>query len=372
LIGGMPRPRPPFLHKDTSRHGKTRWYVRPHIGNGERGARIRLPDEYGTPAFWDAYNSALRGEPPKKERAKPAAGTLKWLIERYRASGSWRELAPLTRKQRENIFLHVCKTAGEVVAAKIEKTHIIAGRDRRAETPAAANNYLKTMRALFAWAVENDLLAFDPTRDVKRLKVKSEGFYTWTEEDVQAFELRYPIGTRERLALAILLYTGLRRGDACQLGRQHIRNGVILMRTEKTGVQVAIPVRPELKAVLEASKTGDLAFIVTRTGEPMSKFGFGNWFGAAARAAGVPGNAHGLRKAGATRLANHGATERQLNAIYGWADGSRESARYTQKADRERLARDGMAKFGENETRISMDAPVSQVRTGDWKTKQNQ
>jgi hypothetical protein len=71
---------------------------------------------------------------------------------------------------------------------------------------------------------------------------------------------------------------------------------------------------------------------------------------------------------GATRLANNGATARQLNAIYGWADGSQESARYSQKADRKRLVRDGMAKFGENKTGF-YGAPVSPVRTGDLKAK---
>lgn len=361
----MPRPRPPFLHKDTSRHGKVRWYYRPHVGDGQRAKRIRLPDEYGTPEFWAAYKAAAIGEEPETERTKaPRVGTLSWLIERYRGSGEWAGLKPLTQKQRENIFLKVKDTAGDKPASKIEKRHIVAGRDRRAATPAAANNYLKTMRALFSWAVEAGYLRDDPTKDVKRLRIQSDGYYTWTTDDVAAFERRWPLGTRERLALAILLYTGLRRGDAARLGRQHIRNGVILMRTEKTGAQVVIPVLPELQFVIDASKIGDLAFIVTQAGQPMSKFGFGNWFGAAARAAGVPGNAHGLRKALATILAERGATERQLNAILGWSDGSRESATYTRAADRQRLARDGLGIMaGWNESGNSMDSPTPQVRT---------
>lgn len=379
----MPRPRPPFLHKDVSRHGSVRWYYRPHVGEGKRAARIRLPDDYGSPEFWAAYEAATRGETPTPARAKgPASGTLAWLIERYRSSGAWQDLKPLTRKQRENIFRKVCETAGGERAADIERCHIVAGRDRRAKTPAAANNYLKTMRALFSWAVEEKHLTSDPTSDVKRLKVKSEGFYCWTDEDVAAFERRWPIGTRERLALAILLYTGLRRGDAARLGRQHMRKVVSRddygrpyevkifdLRTEKTDAHIVIPVLPELEAIIAASATGDMAFLVTQAGAPMSKFGFGNWFGAAARAAGVPGNAHGLRKAGATRMANNGATEAQLNAIFGWSEGSRESATYVRAADRERLAREAIGKLaGRNETWISMDAPRSQVRPSNRKS----
>lgn len=350
MIEGMPRPRPPFLHKDTSRHGKTRWYVRPHIGEGLRGPRIRLPDAYGTPEFWDAYHEALAGKRRTVDAAKPSTGSLRWLIDLYRGSAEWQHLSLATRKQRENIFLHVCETAGGVAAGEIAKSHIAAGMDRRASTPSAANNYLKTMRSLFSWAVDSGVLTANPTLGVKRLKVRTSGFYAWTEDDVQAFERRWPIGTRERLALAILLYTGLRRGDAARLGRQHVRNGVISLRTEKTGSLVEIPILPVLQSVIDASKTGDLAFIACNDGRPMTKESFGNWFKEAAKAAGVPGNCHGLRKAGAARAAANGATEYQLNALFGWADGSREAAVYTKAANRRKLALAGVSALsGKNE-----------------------
>jgi integrase len=47
---------------------------------------------------------------------------------------------------------------------------------------------------------------------------------------VTAYEKRWPIGTRQRVWLDVLLYTGLRRGDAVRLGRQHIREGVAIRR----------------------------------------------------------------------------------------------------------------------------------------------
>src|SRR5690606_29151965 len=116
-------------------------------------------------------------------------------------------------------------------------------------------------------------------------------------------------GTRERLAYDILLYTGLRRGDASQFGRQHIRDGVATVRTAKTGEVVVFRILPPLQESIDKTSTGDLTFIVAaKTGHAMSKEGFGNWFSAACREAGVPGSAHGLRKAGATRAANNGAT----------------------------------------------------------------
>lgn len=65
-------------------------------------------------------------------------------------------------------------------------------------------------------------------------------------DDVQRYERHWPIGTKERVWLGVLLYTGLRRGDAVRLGRQHVRDGVATIRTEKTGVTVTIPILPVL------------------------------------------------------------------------------------------------------------------------------
>jgi integrase len=142
----------------------------------------------------------------------------------------------------------------------------------------------------------------------------------------------------------LALYTGLRRGDAAKLGRQHVKDGIITIRTEKAGTLVVIPVLPELAAVIAASKTEDFAFVAQPDGQPMRKESFGNWFKDACKAAGVPGSCRGLRKAGATRAANNGATELELNAIFGWT-GSRQAINYTRAANRARLARQAMEKL---------------------------
>ncbi len=206
---------------------------------------------------------------------------------RYRDSAAWAALSMATRRQRENIFKHVIDSAGSFAFASIDKADIAAGRDKRAKTPAQAYNFLKAMRGLFQWGCEARFVKTDPTQGVKGVPVKSEGFHVWTEDEIERFEERWPIGTRERLALAILLYTGLRRGDAARLGRQHVRHGVIPIRTEKTNTQVAIPILPELKTVFDASPTGDLTLIARHDGQPMAKEGFGNWFKDACKGAGV-------------------------------------------------------------------------------------
>jgi integrase len=356
VILDMPRQRPPHLSRELTRHGRTVWYVR--VG---KGPRVRLRALYGTPEFAAEYDAAVANRP--LERAPPANGTLLWLLERYRETTSWTELSSATRRQRENIFRHVMADAGREPFKAITRKHIVAARDRRKDTPAQARNFLDAMRGLYRWALEADHVRIDPTAGVTNPgRKKGPGFPKWTELEVEAYEHRWPIGTRQRVWMAVLLYTGLRRGDAVLLGRQHVREGVASMRTEKSGemITVTLPILPELARVLEAGPTGELAYICGATGGPLTKESFGNAFSEAARAAGVNKSAHGLRKVGATRAANNGATVAELEAIFGWSGGGMASL-YTREADRARLAKGAMSKLA-NDPETSTPAPSNEVR----------
>jgi integrase len=360
----MPRPRPPHLHRETSRHGKPVWYVR--IG---KGPRIRLRADYGTIDFEAEYQAALTGA-PRAQKGGPAAGTLAWLIDRYRETGAWTGLSAATRRQRENIFLHVLEGAGQQPFNKITEQTIIAGRERRAHTLAQARNFLDAMRGLFKWAAKTKHVKTDPTINVKNPpRKKGDGFIPWTEEHVAAYGRRWPIGARQRVWLDVLLYTGLRRGDAVRFGRQHVRDGVGSIKTEKSGfaLSVTLPILPVLSETLAAGPCGDLTFIAGERGQPLTKESFGNLFRRACKAAGVPGSAHGVRKIAATRAANHGATVAQLEAIFGWSGGTMASL-YTRSADRQRLAVEAMHKLA-NDDRTSIPAPSHQVRAAGEKSK---
>jgi integrase len=102
------------------------------------------------------------------------------------------------------------------------------------------------MRGLFRWAVKARLVRADPSADIEDPVLKIKGFPIWSEEAISAFEARWPVGTRQRVWLDVLLYTGLRRGDAVRLGRQHIRNGIVTLKTEKTDTEVTLPILPVL------------------------------------------------------------------------------------------------------------------------------
>jgi integrase len=362
----MPRPRPPHLQHEKTRHGNYVWIVR--IG---KGPRIRIRETYGTPEFEVAYKAAVNGDSPQPAPQRAAKGSLKWMIDQYRGSGAWLGLSRATRRQRDNIFKHIIASAGHEAASDIKRKVIVAGIERRKKTPSAARNFLDTMRGLFEWALEAEHVKADPTTGVKAPKrPKTKGFPKWTEDDVAKYEARWPLGTRQRVWLDVLLYMGFRRGDAVRAGRQHLRNGIVAMRVEKGGEQVTvtIPILPILQATLEAGPVGDLAFICGERGGPLTKESFGNMFSEAARAAGVRKSAHGVRKAGATRAAENGATVSELEAIFGW-EGGKMASLYTREADRARLSKGAIGKLVRTPDEQATPAPCEVVRAAPPKSQ---
>jgi integrase len=134
---------------------------------------------------------------------------------------------------------------------------------------------------------------------------------------VHRFEARHPVGSKARLALALLLLLGVRRGDLATLGRQHVRDGWIRFVPAKTRYRCREmsekPILPPLAGIIAASPIGGLTFLETEFDKPFTPAGFGNWFRARCNEAGLPQcTAHGLRKAGASIAAENGATDRQL------------------------------------------------------------
>jgi integrase len=342
----------PYLISDRDRHGVTRYYVR------RRGRKIRIREKLGTDAFIEAYSEALRALDPRaadhREAIKHAsAGTLGWLAACYFASTDFKRLDPISQRTRRAIIEECLREPRKPRSSDLMRecpvnvlsaAHVKMLRDRKAATPGAANNRRKWLSSMFGWAVENGLMLMNPARDTRRLKYASDGFHTWIVEEVRQFEKRHPIGTKARLALALLLYLGVRRGDVVTLGRQHIKDGWLRMVPRKTRHKrleaSEKPILPVLAQILAESPTGDLTFLVTEFGKPFTANGFGNWFRDRCDEAGLPHcTAHGLRKAGATIAAENGATDRQLMALYDWTS-EKQANTYTAAANRKRLAGD--------------------------------
>lgn len=328
----MPRPRKPYVQKETSRHGKIVWYFR-------RGKekRIRLPGVFGSKEFNDAYQAALLGQPIQAHE-RPHQSTMRWLVDRYFESGRYSQLRPNTQRNHRLMLESICKTGGKRKFAATTPSDVRSGMTRRESTPHMAAAYVSVMRALFEFAKDSGWVKTNPVADdIKAKQGKSDGYHTWTVEEVERYQARHPLGTQARLALDIFLYTGLRRSDAVKLGRQHIRGSTISIRAGKNGAEITIPLLSPLAKSIEATSSGDLVFLKNTLGRPWASNSFGYWFADRCDEAGVPGRAHGLRKAGATIAANNGATAFELTAMFGWSSVKMAEV-YTRKADRVRLA----------------------------------
>ena len=337
-----------YLVRDTDRHGNERIYLR---RKGEK--KIRMHCETGTQEFLEEYLYILTNKQPMKKaevqpviRPQTRKESMAWLCLQYMACAKFKLLSPSTQTVRRRTIDRICEKHGKKPYSLLEPRHIRMFRDEKADRPGSANNDLKVFKQLFAFAVEYDLATNNPAKDVPYFKASSEGFHSWTPEEVKQFENHFSIGTKARLAFSLLLYTGQRRSDIVKFGTKHMEDGWLSFTQEKNRirkpVKLSIPILPELQHVLDKSATGQTAFLLTEFEKPFTANGFGNWFRKRCDEAGLPKcSAHGLRKAGATRAAENGATDQQLMAMFGWVT-SKQVRHYTRAANQKTLAEGGM------------------------------
>jgi integrase len=340
----------PYLFSDYDRHGNKRVFVRRH------GRKIRIRQTPGTSEFLVAYTEALAelnafAGLVAPITGKTTIGTFGWLTARYLASEEFGKLVPDSRATRRAI-LDACMAepirpgARETMAGCpltiLAPKHIKTLRDRKKGLPGAANNRRKYLSTLFGWAVEEGLIKVNPARELRHIKSVSEGFHSWSVEEVRQFEARHKVGTMPRLALDLMLYLGVRRGDAVRLGPQQVSDGVISFVPSKTSyVRNDLshkPILAPLARSIAATAHGSKTFLVTSFGKPFTAKGFGNWFRDRCDEAGLKEcTAHGLRKVGATICADAGASDRQLMALFDWTS-ERQATIYTASADKKKLA----------------------------------
>ena len=337
--------KPRYTHGFVDRHGRSRYYFRrPGF------KQVPLPGLPWSPSFMAAYEAAMKGEAlPRKEigESRSQPGTIAALVAAYFSSPQFKGLSASTQATYRGIIERFRREHGHRRIVTLQRDKLAEMLGNRAATPTAANNWLRMVRMLMQFAIFINMRGDDPTLGIKTLKVRSAGFLTWGEDQIAAYRKKHALGTKARLALELLVNTGQRRSDVVRMGRQHIRDGVLSLRQQKTGVVIEIPVLPEMQAALEAMpKSEHLTFLTTEYGKAFTAAGFGNWFRDRCKEAGLAKGyaAHGLRKAAATRHANSGATAHELMAWFGWTT-LKEAERYTRAANRKQLAQAVMRKL---------------------------
>lgn len=331
---------------------------------------IRLRSTPGSQEFFEEYQRARTGVIAKPNRPKiirrAAEHSLRWLVEQHYQSARFLTLGPSSQRVRRGILDNICQSEvdtpagrmrrGDLPFADMRAKHVRAVRDEKIGLPEAANSRLKALRQVFAWALVEEHVSTNPTAGVEFLPGNADGFHTWTVGEVRQYEARWAVGTKQRLALDLLLYTGTRRSDVVRLGPKMERDGWLHFTETKNATsralgrrgkaprpkQRAIPILPQLRASIDACAIGAGSYLINALGRPYKETSFGNSFRDWCNLAGLPQcSAHGLRKAGATIASDNGATTHQLMAAYGW-ETMRQAELYTRKADRVRLAGEAM------------------------------
>jgi integrase len=329
----------PYVKTYTDRHGRVRRYFRKP---GRKA--VPLPGVPGSAEFMDAYQAAL-GEAVPTPASRQGAGTVGALICDYLNSPSFTDLAPSSKKLYRIVLdrfgnLHGHRMVHDMPRAKVATYVYTIG----AEHPSMANLTRSVLRKLLAHAVRSGYRTDNPVNEIDRYKGGTR--HTWTEAELAAYERRWPLGTRERLAYALLLYTGQRGGDVVNMRRADVSGGAIRVIQQKTGTELSIPIHHELQAALKTTPSKGLNLLGDANGRPITRPTLTHLVKVAAATAGLPSEClpHGLRKAQMRRLAEGGASAKQIASISGHKS-LREVERYTAAADQKRLSRGAISKL---------------------------
>ena len=324
------------------RHGRPRHYFRKG-----KGPRTLLPGRLGSEEFMTAYQAALSGEElPPAPRLRGATGTFDRLVQDYYISPAYLRMAASTRRTYQLVIDRLLRDEkiGHRLVAQMTRQHVQQIIGRRAATPGAANDLLKKLKILLHFAIDNGWRKEDPAL---RIKAFAEGeFHTWTDDEIAQFEARWPVGSRERTAFALLLYTGQRASDVKAMRWSDQVQRSIHVVQGKTGERLWIPLHQELQTVLDAWPHDSALILTTTFGNEFTDKGFSNFMADRIGAAHLPDRCvtHGLRKAAARRLAEAGCSSKEIAAITGHRT-LQEVERYTRAAEQRKLAVSAMARL---------------------------
>ncbi len=294
-----------------------------------------------SPEMWEAIRKIEAGQAIKRP-----AGTFDMLIAQYYQSPRWTNIgAESTKRVYSRLFERFRDEHGHRIVAETTVADMDRILARLSKAPTVANRTRKLLINLFDYAIKIGLIESNPARLSDKFKVKSKGFHTWNEKEIVQFEAQHPVGSKPRLAMAIMLYTAQRRSDAVKMGRGDIKDGRIKVTQQKTGKGLWIPMHPRLAEIIIATPTGKDTLLETSFGKPFTANGFGNWFREQCDDAGLKQcSAHGLRKAAARRMAEIGLSNQLIKSITGHSKDD-EIARYTAEADQVVMADEAMRRL---------------------------
>jgi integrase len=328
-----------YINEYIDRTGKLRRYFK--RGGKQLGA---LPGEVGSEEFMTAYAAFLAETPVAVVRSMHADSLHKLVVDFY-GSRMFTDLKASTRQLYKYaleplVTEHGHRSATLMTADNAEKIINSIGEKR----PGMGNLTRAVMRRVMAFAVKTKRRKDNPMLAVEAFKVGEH--HCWTDAELKQYEAKWRLGTRERLAYALLLFTAQRVGDVVRMNRGDISEGMIHVVQEKTAAEIWVPIHPELEKAMKAYPAKGLTLISKENGQPLKRAALSALMRSAIKGAGLPSRcvAHGLRKAALRRLAEADATSKQIAGVSGHKT-LKEIERYTKAADQKKLARAAMQKL---------------------------
>lgn len=333
----MPRKLPPNVERN---HVKGHTYLSFRIG---KGPRTRLPDDPTSQEFREAYVDAMAGLSAKPTVKQDKPGSIGAKIAAYIGSAAYRSLSESSKSGYSSRLEQIRTDHGHRAFAGLTKERIEAViLAPLADRPGAQLDTLKKLRIL----INHFKLTPDPTAGIKR--PKSKEIRSWTDREMAAFERRWPVGTKQRTAYALMLNMGTARVDTHLLTWHQVETDAIYTR-QKTGVPVEMAVAEDLRKALDAVPRKHVTVINTEYGKPYTVDGFSRFMRDAISAAGLPLDCqpHGLRKTLGRLMADAECTAHDIMAALGHTTLA-EAERYTREADRRRGGKRAVVKLNEH------------------------
>lgn len=328
-----------YVNEYIDRTGKLRRYFRK--GGKQLGP---LDGDVGSEEFMTAY-AAYLAEKPAAAKVTLHEDSLGKLVIDFYGDRMFTDRKPSTRKLYRYALdplmkLHGHRSATAMTAEHAEKIITAIGQKR----PGMGNLTLAIMRRVMQFAIKRKRRRDNPFHGIEPFEIGEH--HTWTDAELKQFEAKWRLGTRQRLAYSLLLYTGQRVGDVARMRRADITDGAIYVEQEKTGAKVWIPVHPDLDRAMKAYPAKGLTLIGDAAGRPLKRAALSALMRAAIKEAELPSRcvSHGLRKANARLLAESDATEKQIAAVSGHKT-LREIERYTKAANQKKMAHTAMDKM---------------------------
>ena len=309
----------PHLRVRKNSDGSARYYWEPSKSVVEMGFRmVRLSDEKAR-AILEAKERNLEVDEYRHRMARgmfdgARAGTIRALIGMYKGHDDYLLLAEATRRDYASRLELIAKKLGDARVADINPSIVQALKRAFSATPSQANHVCRVFRLLLSFARrqgmirDNPAMAFRQYREPPRRSV-------WKHDEEQRF--LDVCGPELALVYMLAINTAQRQGDILRLPWSACRDGLILLRQEKTGAEVHIPVTARLGRLLAGTPRVS-PVICTRNGRPWRADHFRHMFKAAMVRARVEGRTfHDLRRTAVVRLAEAGCTVPEIASLTG-------------------------------------------------------